>query len=55
LYQSSDEITHILKMSFSEQIETYLTNFRDHIAPLHEEIGELKAELRFLQEKYGIE
>jgi gas vesicle protein len=52
LYRSSNEITDTLK-DISKQTETYLNNFRDYIAPLHEEIGALKAELRFLQEQYG--
>lgn len=53
LRRSIDEITNILRKGYSEITETYFKNFIDHIAPLHEEIGALKAEVRFLQEQYG--
>jgi len=55
LRRSSDEITNILRKGYSEITETYFKSFIDHIAPLHEEIGALKAELRFLQERYNAE
>lgn len=55
LYQGSDEITDTLKNRISEQTKTYMKNFIDFIAPLHEEIGGLKAELRMLKEQYNVE
>ena len=62
--EKNDEIARILsgknigvknnsKESVYTQTEIYLKDFMEHIAPLHEEIGALKAEIRFLQETYG--
>jgi len=53
LVEKNSAIVTTLEQSFAMQTETYLRNVTQYLAPLHEEIGELKAELRFLQERYG--
>lgn len=55
LYQGSNEIVDSLRNRISEQTKTYLRNFINFAAPLHEEIGGLKAELRMLKEQYNVE
>jgi len=55
LAEKNSEVTRVLEQTLYAQKEAYLKNFTKYIAPLHEEIGALKAELRFLQERYGCE
>jgi hypothetical protein len=53
LTEKNIEVATVLEQTLYAQREAYFKNFTQYIAPLHEEIGALKAELRFLQERFG--